>query len=797
MKHKYQQSRLKGGFALPTVLIASVIMLSILVTAVSSIGSASAAIDSQYYNQLAREAAESGMARASDCLKQTPNYTAQWSDASPLMPNTNCDGSIIPGASQWLVNNGNTRTTFRIGTPTTGSANTMRIAAGGVVDLVRASNQNTAWRTYSQSLTQDNRYRGQPKIAGGAGWQSNGHIAVITSVDNQLYGFGSNYAGQVTTENSPTNVLYPEQYPLPTGVTSATKVRTSGQGASWLCFLGNNNQVYCRGEGLGNTNPSDPNGYWSTWTQFALPSGVTASDFTTDGYGKDAVCVLGSDGQVYCAGENQNGSLGNGSATYGIVQLTAPTKFILPAGVKASKVIVGTHIVCAITTETPYNRLFCAGSINYGQIGQSTTGAYATPVQWPVPGYRNVKSAIVSYHTMNDDPVLHVLMTDGTIWSTGIYNYGDLGNGQNTGSTGTSRTPSMFDPTGNGGAWQTGISFTNPQAGRCIDNTGGANYMNNGNVIEIYDCNGTGNQRLVMQSNGSLVFTATGKCLDDPSNSTSPGIGLQLYDCNGSAAQQFTFSTDSNGKNIIKHVSSGMCVDVKSGGTTNGTVVDLYTCNNTGSQIFNRTGVQNGWTDMLVGADTFCAFRSDSWSGMWCAGQNNWGQLMNYSQPGSFYNSCQGTNSTYSVMNVNLPNGVKPDPSKLSDEWRQQFQSLQVIATDGNVYSTGRDQYGKFGTGVIGDTNNDYEVCQTYSSLANMQANQPGGGSAVSISFALPSGVTALDMSTRDQFTTYVLGSDLRVYAAGLNSNGQIGDGTTTNRLTPVMVKLPRVGTNY
>ena len=769
-------------------------MLSILVTAISSIGSAATAIDSQYYNQLAREAAESGMARASDCLKQTSTYTPQWSDTSPLMPNTNCDGSIIPGASQWLVNNGNTRTTFRIGLPASGSSNSMRIAASGTVDLVRTSNQNSAWRSYSQSLTQDNRYKGQPKIAGGAGWLNNGHIAVVTSVDNQLYGFGSNYAGQVATENSPTNVLYPDQVPLPNGVTSAVKVRTSGQGASFVCFLGNNSQLYCRGEGLGNTNSSDPNGYWNTWTQMPMPNGVTVTDFSTDGYGKDTVCALGSDGQVYCAGENDNGSLGNGSSTYAVVPLTAPTKFILPAGVKASKVIVGTHITCAITTETPYNRLFCSGRNDAGQIGGPGSGPYYTPIAWPIPGYHIVSNVLISYHTMNDSPVVHVLMADGTLWGTGTYSYGDQGNGLNSGSTGTSQSPTLFSPTGNV-AWQTGISFNNPISTRCIDDQSGG--MANGNTIQLYDCNGTYNQRFTYQANKSLVFVSNGKCLDDPGNSSTAGAKLQLYDCNGTAAQQFVFSTDSGGNNTIKHVSSGLCVDATGAGTANGTVMQLWTCNNNAAQIYNRQGSPTGWTDMITGSDAFCGIRSDSWSGMWCAGQNGWGQLMNYSQPGSFFNPCSGTGTTYSVFNVNLPNGARIDASKLSDEWRQQFQSLQVIATDGNVYSTGRDQYGKFGTGVIGDVNNDYEVCKTYSSVANMQADQPGAGSAISTSFALPAGVTALDMSTRDQFTTYVLGSDLRVYAAGLNGNGQIGDGTTTNRLAPVQVKLPRVGTNY
>ena len=61
----------------------------------------------------------------------------------------------------------------------------------------------------------------------------------------------------------------------------------------------------------------------------------------------------------------------------------------------------------------------------------------------------------------------------------------------------------------------------------------------------------------------------------------------------------------------------------------------------------------------------------------------------------------------------------------------------------------------------------------------------------------LPAGVKAIDMSTRDQYTTYILGSDGNVYAAGRNNQGQAGDGTLSHRSTPVVVRMPRAGAAY
>jgi alpha-tubulin suppressor-like RCC1 family protein len=164
---------------------------------------------------------------------------------------------------------------------------------------------------------------------------------------------------------------------------------------------------------------------------------------------------------------------------------------------------------------------------------------------------------------------------------------------------------------------------------------------------------------------------------------------------------------------------------------------------------------------------------------MWCSGVNTHGQLMNWATAGgSFLGQCvSAPNSGYNYFNVNLPGGDKVDVSKVSDESRLQYKSTMVIGVSGKVYGAGRDQYGKFGDGAINSAN-DYQNCVTQE-------------------YQLPAGVTAMSLSTKDEYTTYVLGSDGRIYAAGRNNNGQVGDGSTTNRLTPVEVKMPRQQTNY
>ena len=93
----------RGGFALPTVLIASVVMLTILVVSVSSVAAVRVTLKTQYYEQLAKSAGEAGVAYAKACLSKNGNVPL-WTDAKPLRPSTDCAGnSLLTPEVQLLV----------------------------------------------------------------------------------------------------------------------------------------------------------------------------------------------------------------------------------------------------------------------------------------------------------------------------------------------------------------------------------------------------------------------------------------------------------------------------------------------------------------------------------------------------------------------------------------------------------------------------------------------------------------------------------------------------------------------
>lgn len=772
----------EGAFALPTVLIAAVVMFILLISAVSAVSSIRVGLNNQYFNQLSQEAAESGVAYATFCLR-TNNYTATWT-GKYLTPATDCAGNAN-GKTPYIMDDGNgVRTTFSIGNVTVGAGGYVQVQAAGKVELVRTSS-GLPWQSYQQSLSGIVRYSDTPKISGGAGWQSNGHMGAILSTDGQVYGFGANDQGQILQVLSPTTVTYPTKMALPSGVNRVKALKTSGQGATFICIIGDNNLIYCQG-----APGAAENGlmYAQTgWQKFgANLSNVSFTDMSIKGYGPDGLCALTTAQDIYCAGENYYGSLGSNDTTYSIYKIDNAVKFnAAGAALSFTKVVMGDDITCGITTTSD---LYCAGLNNYGQLGGPSTsgsgnGVYATPIKYPLPAGRKVQDVVSSYHGSSN--TMHVLATDGTIWGSGNYNNGDLGYTTTTGSTGASQTPILFGgvsthtptPASTGiSNYGTGSQIKNPTTGLCIDNAGGA--ATNGNTIQLYTCNDTPAQQwLYSVTNHQISNVGTGMCLDDPGNSSAHSSGsplyLQLYTCNGTPAQQFTL----NANGTITHTSSGLNVDpINAGSAGVGTRMELWDNNGCGCQVYTNDGTLNGWQQMIVGTNFFCALRQDSWSGAWCAGRNDYGQLANVSSSGNaFLGQCAATpNGTYTMTNVNLPNNAKVDLSKFSDEWKQQWLSFQAIATDGNVYGGGYNSNGKMGDGTSASTN-----CTTD------KMNLPAA--------ALP----AKDLSARDQYTSYVLGSDGKVYAAGMNGNGQIGDGTTTDRLNPVEVQIPRSNFSY
>ena len=107
--------------------------------------------------------------------------------------------------------------------------------------------------------------------------------------------------------------------------------------------------------------------------------------------------------------------------------------------------------------------------------------------------------------------------------------------------------------------------------GKCLDDAdfGTAN----GNVIQIFSCNGDSAQNWTWQPDGTV--TVYGKCLDVTGASNANGALVQLYTCvSGVPQQQFAYLPDGT----IYSVKSGKCLAVQGGSLADHARVGLAPC---------------------------------------------------------------------------------------------------------------------------------------------------------------------------------------------------------------------------
>ncbi|HEU5121732.1 MAG TPA: hypothetical protein VFT59_02710, partial [Candidatus Saccharimonadales bacterium] len=155
-------------------------------------------------------------------------------------------------------------------------------------------------------------------------------------------------------------------------------------------------------------------------------------------------------------------------------------------------------------------------------------------------------------------------------------------------------------------------------------------------------------------------------------------------------------------------------------------------------------------------------------SGLYCMGQNKFGQLGLVANCSTSPSPNPNRATWQSAVSLGTPASQTASPS-LNEEANYQMNSVMVITLAGDVYAAGDNTYGKLGTGVAPSACNP--------AFAKVQ---------------LPAGVKATAIANGDEFTSFILGDNGKVYAMGRNNNGQLGDGTTTDRNAPVEVKIPR-----
>ena len=121
-----------------------------------------------------------------------------------------------------------------------------------------------------------------------------------------------------------------------------------------------------------------------------------------------------------------------------------------------------------------------------------------------------------------------------------------------------------------------GHAIVNNNSSLCLSDTGGSTTLKT--TGDIATCNSTAAQTWTAQ-NGTLT-NGNGLCLSVTGSSTTPKAVTDVYTCNGSASENWTVNSDGT----IVNTASGLCLSVTGSSTTSGATADIYTCNGSASE---------------------------------------------------------------------------------------------------------------------------------------------------------------------------------------------------------------------
>lgn len=668
----------RPGFALPTLLVVSVAMLIIMASAVSAVSTSRTALNGQYYNQLAREAAESGLARAKSCL-QGSNYIATWgmgASGKPLRPNTSCAGgdACTSPASCFIISRPDLRTTFSVDAPTSTLAGVQTVTVKASVELLRSSGSSQPWKTYTES--------------------ANARVGAQVGFDNVKFGYYSSGAYFYTQGTD--------------GVVRGTGWNGFGQ-------LGNGS-------------------YSSAQTPTAvkpLPGGATVANIFTSFVSRGMnTFMTASDGNIYGMGYGGQGQLGTGGTAY----YPSPTRFLLPSPERGMSV---TPLGDSTFVQTESGKIYAAGSCASGRLGYSYTisgcSDQSTPQRVALPTVTSNLNTQPTTNLVADGATAYVRMAGGMVYGWGSNFFNRLGPNSSDGVD--SSVPIVLGSFGVG---------TNPKANEVATD---------GEAVFVRDSNGlvTTYGRSMYGSRGTKTvhLLAGGYCMD---NKSSNKVDMQTYYCNTTAAQMYVpYSTGA-----ISAVIGGTTLCLSVTAATAGTAVKLVSCTPTSTSLPTTQRFTLG-SDGLIRIDAntnLCVLSTPTVSLTLAA--------CNASQSGQVWSLYQ-TGDT--GLPFDLPASAGTAVQLATDQW-----TLSVLTSNGQVWSAGLNDHGQLGIGTV-----------------------RGPAVAIPTRFVLPAGVTAVDVTTTavgaagsNYSNTFVVGSDGKVYGAGSNYYGQLGNGNTTDQATPV-----------
>ena len=459
---------------------------------------------------------------------------------------------------------------------------------------------------------------------------------------------------------------------------------------------------------------------------------------------------LTNDGKVYSCGKNDNGQLGLGDYT----NRTVPTLISASIGSLIISAIAGGDLFSLFLTNN--GKVYSCGRGVSGRLGLNNTTTYNVPQLIST----NISSLIIS---AIDNSGLHslALTNNGKVYSWGNQNSGSLGLGDYS----NRGVPTLIS---------TNIGTLTISKIKCGDYHS-AFLTNDG---KVYSCGSNGSGQLglgdtINRNVPTLISTNIGSLtISDITCGNSHSLFLtndgKVYSCGSNYSGQLGLGDTTNRNvptliNSLPPISYIVCGETHSLFITNDRRV--YSCgsNSSGQLGFGNSGIN---TNVLIPT---LSFRFGTYMINKAAGYDNSLFLTN---DGTVY-SCGLNNSSQlglgDTINRNIPTLISPNIGTLTISNISCGNGHSLFLTNtGRVYSFGTNTDGRLG---LGDTTNR--------NVPTLISTTVGSFNTLTIS-AISVGATS--------FHSLFLTNTGKVYTCGLNDNGQLGLGDTTNRNVPTLI---------
>ena len=556
------------------------------------------------------------------------------------------------------------------------------------------------------------------------------HSCAVTST-GAVWCWGSNISNQLGVA-----AMTPSSTPVTvTGLLTRAAIDVAA-GHSHSCAVTSSGGVWCWGT---NWDGQLGDGTSTTRTSAVAVSGlasgvvgVTAGDYHT--------CALTSAGAVLCWGNNSNGQLGDGTST----SHNTPTP-VSGLGGDVVAIDAGGSFTCAVTSG---GAVFCWGYNFYGQLGDGTTTLRYTPT-----AVSGLSSGVVdvdagAYHAC-------AATSGGAAWCWGRNNFGQVGNGT---ITTPQPTPVAVSGLGSGvvqlaaGYYHT-CAVTSVGAAYCwgfnrdgeVGDGTTAEYRSTPVAVSGLGSGVTsiaaGEFHTAAVGTGGAIWSWGADGLGELADGAAIWRSLPTV-VTGLAGGMLTTSAGAHHSCALTSGGAALCWGLNVNGQLGN---NSYASSATPVAV---SGLGSGVVQVSAGNYHTCALTSAG--AVWCWGANWWGQL--------------GDGTTYSQPAPVAVSGLAGDVVAISAGG----EHTCAMTSGGALYCWGYNFAGQLGDGTT--TNR----------------------STITPVIGLGSGVAGVSASF--SFTCAVTGAGA-AYCWGENNNGQLGDGTYTDSLTPLAVSGLGTGT--